>query len=152
MSWVTEAIVTLDDLLESNRRNMLEHMGRSGRGELFVLKYLSGKQTATPSEISDAMQASTGRISAALGALEKKGQIIREIDTANRRSVLVTITEAGSERIRTDMKQMRTLMESVLTQMGERETADFLRLLRLFFDIAKHAEEQLNGIEAAEEH
>ena len=136
MNRIEEAVAVLEGMM-SGRKNAMEHIGRGGKGELFILRFLYNKDTAVlPSEISDAMHSSNARISAALGSLEKKGQIHREIDTTNRRNILVTITEEGGERIRSDMKKVREQMVGILTEMGEQDAVEFVRLIKRFSDIA----------------
>jgi len=132
-----EEIVAELEKARSNRGRAAEQMNLSGRGELFILKYLSNKETpALPSEIGEAMQSSNARISAALGSLEKKGQIHREIDTTNRRNILVTITEDGRERIRSSMNQMRERLIKIFTEMGEQDALEYVRLSKRFAEIA----------------
>ena len=132
-----ENIVTTLEEMMSSRKNPMEQMGRSGKGELFILKFLYDKNSAViPSEIGEAMHSSNARISAALGSLEKKGQIHREIDISNRRNILVTITEEGRERIRSSMNQMRKRMISIFTEMGENDAVEFARLIKRFSEIA----------------
>ena len=136
MSKIEDAVAVLEDMM-TGRRNAMEQVGRSGKGELFILKYLDCNEApALPSEISDAMHSSNARISAALGSLEKKGQVHREIDTTNRRNILVTITEEGRERIREDLIKMRDQMVDVFTEMGEQEAVEFVRLIKRFSEIA----------------
>ena len=136
MSGIEELVDALGELM--SRGKVIEEFNRSGKGEVFILKYLSVKDApALPSELSEALNSSTARISAALGTLEKKGQIHREIDTTNRRYILVTITEAGRERIRTIMQQMRSHLIRVLTEMGEEDAREFVRLSTRFFEIAQ---------------
>ncbi|WP_040760260.1 MarR family winged helix-turn-helix transcriptional regulator [Ruminiclostridium cellobioparum] len=133
---IEEAVNALDALMA--RGKFMEDFHRSGKGELFILKYLFEKASpALPSELSEALRSSTARISVALGTLEKKGQIHREIDTSNRRNILVTITDAGRERIHTFMQQMRNHMICVLTEMGEKDAKEFVRLMERFFEIAQ---------------
>jgi len=138
MNKIEEAVASLGDIMSSSRVNMIEHMSRNGKGELFILKYLYDKDTngtdVIPSEISNVMHVSTTRISAALGALEKKGQVHREIDTNNRRNILVTITEEGRKRTVSEMKKIQEQMVNVFTQMGEHEAVEFIRLLNLLFN------------------
>jgi len=138
MNKIEEAVASLGEIMSSSRVNMIEQMSRSGKGELFILKYLYDKDAngtdVIPSEISNVMQVSTTRISAALGALEKKGQIHREIDTNNRRNILVTITEEGRKRTVSEMQKIQEQMVKVLAKMGEHEAVEFIRLLNLLFD------------------
>lgn len=136
MSGIEELVDSLGELM--SRGKVLEEFNRAGKGEIFILKYLYTKDTpASPSELSEALSSSTARISAALGTLEKKGQIQREIDTTNRRYILVTITEAGRERIRANMQRMKNHLVQVFTEMGEADAREFVRLSKRFFEIAQ---------------
>lgn len=137
MSRIQQAVHDFEQIISGEKKNMMEQIGRSSRGELFVLKFLDNKQTAvTPSEISEAMQTSTARISAALNSLEKKEQIKREIDKNNRRNILVTITESGINRTRTELKKMTERTITILSKMGEEDALEFVRLLGRFTEIA----------------
>jgi DNA-binding MarR family transcriptional regulator len=121
-----------------SRGKVIEELNCFARGELFVLKYLYAKAApASPSELSEALNSSTSRISAALGTLEKKGQIHREIDPSNRRFILVTLTDDGRKRISTVAERMRKHLFQVLTEMGEDDAREFLRLATRFFEIAE---------------
>ena len=73
-----------------------EDMNAAMRGELAVLRLLSEEERAlTAGEISRLLQMTTSRIAAVLGALEKKGLIVRSVDERDKRRVLVTPTERG---------------------------------------------------------
>ena len=118
--------------------NLMDDLKRPSKGELFILGYLLNKNApAPPSELSEALKSSNARISNALSTLEKKGQIHREIDTSNRRFILVSLTEVGRERIETMLHQMRAHMLEVLTEMGKDDAEEFVRLLKKFFEIMK---------------
>ena len=135
MNKIEKAVASLEDIMSSSRVNMIEHMSRNGKGELFILKYLYDRNKAViPSEISNVMHVSTTRISTVLGVLEKKGQIKREVDTSNRRFTLVTITEEGRKRTVSEMQEIQGQMVKVFTKMGEQESIEFIRLLNLLFN------------------
>jgi DNA-binding MarR family transcriptional regulator len=134
---IEEAVAALIELMTSGHGNVMEQLNRSAKGELFVLAHLSGKDMAVlPSELSHALHSSTARISAVLGSLEKKGQIRREIDTSNRRNILVTITDRGRERIGASVRHMRAVMTKILAEMGAADAMEFVRLHRRFLEIA----------------
>ena len=136
MSSIEELVDSLGELM--SRGKVMDELNRSGKGEIFNLRYLYTKESpASPSELSEALNSSTARISAALRTLEKKGQIHREIDTTNRRFILVTITEEGRERIRANMQRMQNHLIQVLTVMGEKDAREFVRLSTRFFEIAQ---------------
>lgn len=136
LSYAEKAFVTLNEIMSKKQNDMLENINRPNKGELFVLHFLSMRKTAViPSELSAALNASTARISALLGNLEKKGQIVRDIDKSNRRNILVTITEEGRKRAETEMKEIKSLMTRVFIDMGEEDTAEFIRLTSQFFEL-----------------
>lgn len=138
LSYADKAVISFHEIMSNNQKNMLEDINRVNKGELFVLHFLAMRNTAAlPSELSVALQASTARISALLGALEKKGQIQRDIDKSNRRNILVTITEAGRVRAETEMKEIQRRMARVFTDMGEEDTEAFLRLVEKFSALAQ---------------
>ncbi len=136
MSEIEEIVDALSELMSS--RKVMDDFNRSGKGEIFILKYLFIKdEPALPSELSEALNSSTARISAALKTLEKKGQIHREIDTTNRRYILVTITEVGRKRICAIMQKMRSHLIQIMTEMGVEDAREFVRLSERFFEIAQ---------------
>lgn len=136
LSYAEKAFITLNEIMSKKQNDMLENINRANKGELFVLHFLSMRKTAViPSELSVALNSSTARISALLGNLEKKGQIVRDIDKSNRRNILVTITEEGRKRAETEMKEIKSLMTRVFIDMGEEDTAEFIRLTGQFFEL-----------------
>jgi len=138
LNYVERAVSSFNEIMSDNRKNMMDNFNRANKGELFVLHFLTSRNTEVlPSELSAALNSSTARISALLGALEKKGQIEREIDKSNRRNILVTITEAGRERVEAEMNEIQGLMTHIFTEMGEANTAEFIRLTKLFSELSQ---------------
>lgn len=136
LNYADKAFIALNEIMSNKEKDMFHSVNRANKGELFVLKFLLTSNTEVlPSELSVALNSSTARISALLSALEKKGQIVRNIDKNNRRNILVTITEAGRNRAVTEMKEIKSSMTKVFTDMGEDDTAEFIRLTRKFFEI-----------------
>ena len=133
-AFTDEATRTFKRIMANNQKNMFEDMNRANKGELFVLHHLSKNAAAVlPSELSAALRSSTARISALLGSLERKGQIERAIDKSNRRKVLVTITESGRARALRDTRERDENLARVFIELGEDDTAEFLRLSEQFF-------------------
>lgn len=138
VSYVEKAIISFSKIMSDNQKNMMEKFNRANKGEIFVLNFLILRNAEVlPSELSAALNSSTARISALLGALEKKGQIEREIDKNNRRNILVTITEAGRERVEAEINEIEGLMAQIFTEMGEADTAEFIRLTKLFSELSQ---------------
>ena len=138
--YVKEAIVAFYSIMRNTHRDSLETINKANKGELFVLHFLAKeKREVLPSELSEALNSSTARISALLNVLEKKDQIHREIDVTNRRNILVTITPDGIQRVKDELTEMHNNMAKVFEEMGEEDTYEFIRLSRKFSEAAaKH--------------
>jgi DNA-binding MarR family transcriptional regulator len=111
---------------------MSEKLSRSHQGESFVLRHLVRQESMTPSQLAAALRSSSGRISAVLGSLERKGLITRRIDPDDRRTIRVSITDEGREREEREHEAMRSSICWIFTQMGERRTREFVDLATEF--------------------
>lgn len=100
MGYEQEAFRKLMSNIWGKKSRMQEEMSKGAKGEPFIVQELSRKGPQTPTQLAAAMRATTGRVSTLLSALEKKGQITREIDPNDRRIVHVSLTKAGERRTR----------------------------------------------------
>lgn len=100
MGYEQEAFRKLMSNIWGKKSRMQEEMSKGAKGEPFIVQELSREGPQTPTQLAAAMRATTGRVSTLLSALEKKGQITREIDPNDRRIVHVSLTEAGERRTR----------------------------------------------------
>lgn len=94
MGYEQEAFRKLMSNIWGKKSRMQEEMSKGAKGEPFIVQELSREGPQTPTQLAAAMRATTGRVSTLLSALEKKGQITREIDPNDRRIVHVSLTEA----------------------------------------------------------
>ncbi len=137
---VEEMVDALEKLVShggSKSGRVIDKLTRSSKGEIFILKYLYEKDTTVlPSELSEAMGSSTARISAALKSLESKGLVCREIDPSDRRNILVSITQAGHDRIVEMIHRKHRYLSAILTEMGLENARQFVCLATLFTEIA----------------
>ena len=132
MGFEQEAFDRLVQTTWGKRSQMQREMSRGVKGEPFVVQELYIKGAMTPSQIAQAMRATTGRVSTLLAGLEKKGQIVREPDPEDRRSVHVNLTEAGRERAERQRESMREAICWIFSQMGERRAREFVELTEEF--------------------
>ena len=88
-----EMMSALDQTIKSPPQ---EEISAAMRGEMAVLRLLRRAEKPLPAgEISRALSMTTSRIAAVLGSLEKKEMILRQADKADKRRVLVTLTDKG---------------------------------------------------------
>lgn len=115
------------------RTGEFEKINQFSKGEKFIMNYLLSRNAPVlPSELSAAAGNSSARIAATLGSLERKGMIIREMDTTDRRKILVSMTEVGRQKITHAKKDMHDMIEAVFREMGEEDTVAFIKALRCF--------------------
>lgn len=112
-------------------------------GEQRVLHYLMqcGGQ-AQPSELSQALHVSTARIAAVLGSLERKEEIIRIPQPADRRCVQVQITASGRAHLQQVCDQMIAQMQAVLDALGPQDAQVFVRIIHRLPEIVSQLDEQ----------
>lgn len=95
-----------------------------------------------PSDIAKKATMSTARVTAILNNLEEKGFITREIDKADRRKILVSITALGKENAILAKQETLAQVEEIFKEMGEKDAQEFIRLLQAFFDIGHKVKEK----------
>lgn len=107
-------------------------------GDMMLLHFIidHGREI-TPGKISAELGFSTARIASSLRRLEEKGLIERRIDEADRRKVLVSLTESGVAEVQTCRTMMRENISNVLKRLGEEEAKDFIRLTREFIKLSE---------------
>ena len=121
------------------RMDSKKQMDKLTRGELFILRYLKEHcaDAVMPSEISAAMNISSARVAVALRTLEEKGWIERSMDNADRRKMLVTITQTGRDEFLFHHAEMQKKMEILLSEIGEEDIREFIRIVNRMLEIFK---------------
>ncbi|MDF7640820.1 transcriptional regulator [Bifidobacterium sp. ESL0784] len=132
MGFEQEALQSLRETVHGSKSAMWHQVEGAGKGEPFVLRHLLKHGTQTPSRLAEALHASSGRISALLGSMEKKGYITREIDDRDRRNILVSLTPKGTKQAKRDRDDIDSVVRWIFSQMGERRTREFVELSQEF--------------------
>ncbi len=113
-------------------------INESMHGEAFVLHHIATSgNPVIPSEISEAMGISGARIAATLNSLENKCYIIRQIDTSDRRRILVTLTEKGREQEHACRRKLTETVEKMLRLLGEDDAKEYVRITRKMASLAQ---------------
>lgn len=131
----TEMLAATAAMMKSNGPKQAQSFMQ---GEMFILHYISHKNTdVIPSEISTAMNASSARVAMALKTLESKGLIERRIDQADRRKIIVTLTDRGRAMTTCQHAEMHARVEKILTELGESEAREYIRIVNRMTEISK---------------
>ena len=108
------------------------------RGEMFILHFISHKNGAVlPSELSVVTKTSTARVAMALKNLESKGYVERNVDKADRRKVLVTITDTGIEEVKQQHERILLIMEKLVNELGEADVKEYIRIVDRVIEISR---------------
>lgn len=134
---------------EQVRAMILSHARREdlsqvfSQGEMRLLGCLNaGADGRTAGELSTLLDLSTARIAAMLNNLERKGAITRARDTADRRRVVVRLTEQGRNEVQTSFNEAVACLSEVYRRMGEADTRELLRLSDRAGEIAQQIYEE----------
>lgn len=108
------------------------------RGEGAVLIYLVEVHNGVNAcEISQHFGINTSRVAAMLKNLSKKGYIQRLDDQDDRRKIRVYITDKGKAFALERRKEIEDYFVKLLSQLGEKDVKEYLRLSRKFNQIVK---------------
>lgn len=135
MNFEALAVELMETMHKIRKRKAQKQLNDSMQGENFVLFYISQHEgNVVPSDISNEMGISSARIAATLNSLEKKGQIVRRIDTQDRRRILIDLTPAGREQGQKQLQMVMTTTTNMLRYLGEEDAKDFIRIMQRLAD------------------
>lgn len=110
-------------------RRLTPMMRNATRGEMAVGFALhSANANLTPGEIAEKARLSTARTANVLAALEKKGWVVREHSTSDRRMVEVTMTDAGRVEFERRHQEGMRVIAAFLAKLGEEDARELLRI------------------------
>lgn len=113
-----------------NHAGPQKHIDEAMRGEHFVLQFIAfRKGNVLPSEISVEMGISSARIAATLKGLERKGLITRQIDTSDRRRILVNLTPQGEALAEEHYQKAVERTTKLLSLLGEHDAREYVRII-----------------------
>lgn len=128
-------------LSSMKKRNVFSKRKFLLRGEdlfLVVLDDVGGM--STPSQLSEYTDFTPARLSAIIKALEGKGYILRQQNETDKRCTIIEITEKGLVYSR-ELKEaaIRNSLD-IIEKLGEKDSAEFVRLLKKLFEIMEKEE------------
>lgn len=97
-----------------------------GQAQFFVLHILAQTDNLSVGEIAERSHVAAPTISRMLNHLEDKGLIERRIDSTNRRSIRVALTEAGRTAQKQMTRRLEAALEHVLSPLTDAELTDLI--------------------------
>jgi len=125
-------ITRLAQLLDREIEPVFSEYGING-GEFAVLAALrraGAPYQLTPARLAGSLMVTSGGMTKRLAALQQRGLISREPATADRRSLLVTLTAAGKDLIEAVMHDHLANEKRLLAGLDSTTQHDIARLLR----------------------
>jgi DNA-binding MarR family transcriptional regulator len=100
--------------------------------ELLSLLYLNqsrGNKGIPASELSNQLNITPAAITHLLNPLEETGYLKRQKDPADRRFVLVSLSQKGEKAAESILKETHNVVQGLVNYIGEEETSTLLRLM-----------------------
>ena len=98
--------------------------------EYALLRRLSTSDgSADLTAVREYLAVTKAAVSQMLASLEKRGLLVREIDPANRRSLIVTLTPDGIGRLRQKEAQVERRLRVLLDELGKTDAQQFIALV-----------------------
>lgn len=110
--------------------NYRKHGLKDGEFDLLATLRRSGTPYAlTPGQLVETSMVTSGAITNRLDRLEARGLVTRETDPANRRSVIVTLTDEGKRVIDAAVTDHVAVQHALLAPLSDRDRQQLTRLL-----------------------
>ena len=107
-----------------------KHFNEVFHGETPALLCIANHEgDVLPSVIRQEMAVSSARVAATLNSLESKGLITRQIDTSDRRKILVRLTEDGKDIVEQRQQFIINEMAETLALLGEHDAKEHVRII-----------------------
>lgn len=117
-------------------------------GEMSRLTYLEPDKLIKVSDIAQALEISPPAVSRTLNKLEEKQYLERLMDKGDRRNVYITLTAAGKEALKDNLRKVQEFLECALLHLSD----DEIEQLTLLFDkVYQGMKMELNKLEQEKE-
>ncbi|MDD3832001.1 MAG: winged helix DNA-binding protein [Clostridia bacterium] len=129
----------LDTIREMYDCGIFSHLMDLCQGEFRTLYYLNCNinREIIPSMISTALNVSRGRTTATLTLLREKGYITMEISPADRRRMLVKLTDMGITYTLNKQRQAERYVNYIVDFLGEENSSKLINLFKLITNKTK---------------
>ncbi len=106
------------------------------KGENFVMQMLLTRGAMLSGDVATEMHVSTARMAVIINGLEQKGFCKRNVVPNDKRRVTVELTDEGKKKTMDIRNLVLNDMESLLREMGEKDSREFVRLIGIASNIS----------------
>lgn len=115
---------------------------------LFIIKDY-GDKPATPSQLSEELGVTKGRITAIINSLTRKDMVRLEKVDGDRRKVDVRITEKGKNYIDEKLASTNAFLRSFIDKIGRKDAEELMRILNRTVEVMR--DEYIEGLDATDQ-
>ena len=115
---------------------------------LFIIKDY-GDKPATPSQLSEELGVTKGRITAIINSLTRKDMVRLEKVDGDRRKVDVRITEKGKNYIDEKLASTNAFLRSFIDKIGRKDAEELMRILNRTVEVMR--DEHIEGLAATDQ-
>lgn len=117
-------------------------------GEFFVMSKIARSSVSpeyelSPADIQKRLHITKPAVSQMYNSLEKKGYILREIDTNDRRKFVVTLTPEGQGVLERVKRFYDKRMSETISRFGEENTIQLIDLINRFTHISEELDREM---------
>lgn len=121
------------ELLNAMKQNRLNGHHEENTNPLgadyFVLQYLDQHPDVTPSELSQALNVTTARISVIVRRLEKNAMITRSMDPTDLRKFIINLTPLGQATLKKQEDNRLRYLTNMMAYLGEEDAKTYIRII-----------------------
>lgn len=138
-AYFRHAAETLLALLTTSQKKPVHQNARNlSMGEVGMLRCLHLKGSAlSAGELGRFMNIGSGGVANLLNSLEKKGLITRVMNPADRRGVMVSLSEEGRRLAEENEQEALSKTMELLVRLGKEDTEHLIRIYRKMLEIAE---------------
>lgn len=144
---LTEAVTRLRRALRASIRTDYP-WEKLPMAQVELLQVLGEHSPARVSDLAARQRLAPSTVSGLIGQMITAGLVAREVDPADRRASVVTLTDAGREQLASWTAAHERRMDSALAALGERERSAIAGALPALFQLAEHLDESSRDSEA----
>lgn len=108
-----------------------------------------GDKPATPSQLSEELGVTKGRITAIINSLTRKDMVRLEKVDGDRRKVDVRITEKGKNYIDEKLASTNAFLRSFIDKIGRKDAEELMRILNRTVEVMR--DEHIEGLDATDQ-
>lgn len=106
-------------------------------GQVFMLHFIRKIGSCSVSTIAEKMEVAPSAITVMLDRLENNGFVCRKRDQADRRVVIIEITEAGEEKLNYVLEKRKKILQHCFTQMEPHQLVSLIQSMEKLASIAE---------------